>query len=574
MLSVLISWIIIFAASFIFGYGAIRLLYKSCSETLWKPDIYLVFGLMLINVYAQVFSLFYKVGAVTCGVLFAIGIICVIIYAAIIIRGEAYRHKKLRFLNLIMGREWTVLIIIISILATLFMTTATPQHYDTYLYHAQAIRWLEEYGVVPGLGNLHFRFAYNSAFMPLQALFSLKWAAGQSLHTLNGFVCSMAIAYAIGTNNLLNRKKLEMSDLLKIVMLIYIYQYKRYISSPNSDTLAMLLVLYICTKWSEFIEEDVKDALPYTYLCVLCVWAAAIKLSAASCIILAIYPLVLLIKNKQWKQMICNLCVGFVVALPWLIRNIIISGYLLYPYSSLDLFDVDWKMLPSVSEYDAKEIMVWGRELRDVALYDMSISEWFPIWFKSAPKTYTIAGLASAFILSIYIIYQLINRKNQDIRRSLLFVFSIVALFVWLLSAPLFRYGMVYLLIPVCGVIWLVMERIKDNIKLQFCAKYAVAFLVVPMWCIYISIWETKDDLPSYKQENYGEKLTESMEIENDIVIWHPQEGDQGGYEMFPCVPYSRMVEKLELRGDGLDDGFRIKDEYAEMHLNGYGAEW
>ena len=43
-------------------------------------------------------------------------------------------------------------------------------HVDTGLYHAQAIRWIEEYGVVCGLGNLHSRFAYNSAAFALCAL--------------------------------------------------------------------------------------------------------------------------------------------------------------------------------------------------------------------------------------------------------------------------------------------------------------------------------------------------------------------------------------------------------------------
>lgn len=104
----------------------------------------------------------------------------------------------------------------------MFWTVGYPQHYDTSLYHVQAIRWIEEYGVVPGLGNLHNRFVYNSAFMPLQALFSLEWICGQSLHTVNGYICALSVAYAIGTNSLVNGSKLKLSDLIKIMILIYI----------------------------------------------------------------------------------------------------------------------------------------------------------------------------------------------------------------------------------------------------------------------------------------------------------------------------------------------------------------
>lgn len=75
MVSVLLSWIIIFVSSLIFGYGAVKLLYGNCHETLQKLDVYLVFGLMLLNVYAEIFSLFYKVGGLACFILFVLGII-------------------------------------------------------------------------------------------------------------------------------------------------------------------------------------------------------------------------------------------------------------------------------------------------------------------------------------------------------------------------------------------------------------------------------------------------------------------------------------------------------------------
>ena len=61
-------------------------------------------------------------------------------------------------------------------------------HYDTGLYHAQSIRWIEEYGVVPGLGNLHTRLAYNSASFCLSALYSFAFLGGQSYHCVAGFL--------------------------------------------------------------------------------------------------------------------------------------------------------------------------------------------------------------------------------------------------------------------------------------------------------------------------------------------------------------------------------------------------
>ena len=48
-------------------------------------------------------------------------------------------------------------VIFIFVLMLLFSYGASRGylHFDSGLYHAQAIRWIEEYGVVPGLANLH-----------------------------------------------------------------------------------------------------------------------------------------------------------------------------------------------------------------------------------------------------------------------------------------------------------------------------------------------------------------------------------------------------------------------------------
>lgn len=577
MLSVLASWMIIFAASWIFGHFTVKLLYGNSKELLCKPDVYLVCGLMVMNVYAQAFSLFYKVGAKACLLLFILGMIGFgwLVFSAKL-NGRGYLFtltKQFKWDNLIEHRK-SIILIAICASATLFWTTTEPSHYDTYLYHIQAIRWIEEYGVVPGLGNIHFRFAYNSAFMPLQALFSLEWLIGQSLHTVNGYVCCMAIIYALADNRLLKKERPELSDLLKIAMLMYAYYDKKYTSSPNSDTLTMFLILYICTKWSEFIEKDISDALPYTYLCVVGVWAVTIKLSAGICIILASYPLVLLIKRKQWKAIAVNLCAGIIIVLPWLVRNVIISGYLLYPYPQLDLFSVDWKMPASIVTYDAREIMVWGRGIKDVALFDMPIWEWFPTWFKSVPKFIVVSGFVAAVVLGISIIYDVIIRNKQGIRRNILFGYSILALLGWLFSAPLIRYGIVYLFIPICGAIWIVLIWKKDARKLQNSVRYIITLLVVPVLCIYISKWRDVGRLPKVTQGDYQWFLTDTMEITDGINIWFPVEGDRGSYDVFPCVPYRGMIDKVEVRGNSLKDGFRIKEEYADMHLTGYGSEW
>ncbi len=43
--------------------------------------------------------------------------------------------------------------------------------YDNLLYHLAAVRWVADFGSVPGLANLHGRLGFNSALHPLAAFF-------------------------------------------------------------------------------------------------------------------------------------------------------------------------------------------------------------------------------------------------------------------------------------------------------------------------------------------------------------------------------------------------------------------
>ena len=80
---------------------------------------------------------------------------------------------------------------------TAYFASRGLQHTDTGIYHAQAIRWYEEYGLVKGLGNLQQHFAYNSAYLAYAAAFSMKWLVGQSLHGTNGFLQAFLCIWAL-----------------------------------------------------------------------------------------------------------------------------------------------------------------------------------------------------------------------------------------------------------------------------------------------------------------------------------------------------------------------------------------
>lgn len=568
MVYVIFTWIVIFCATLLFGYIAVNVGYKSSIKTLGSLDIYLVLGLMLINVYAEYFSIVYKVGAMACLVLCLMGLATLLAYI-LLTKDNFFSYIR----NIGYMKEWQWIVGGIVLVAILSYTVDAPMHFDTDSYHNQAIQWVEKYGVVPGLGNLHNRFAYNSAFIPLQALFSFEWLFDQSLHTVNGYVCLLFLTYSMLTNNFFQRKKLQLSDFFKLAVLVYIAVSRGNISSPSTDTLVLLLILYICMKWSEFEERGEKDALPYTLLCVLAVYAISLKLSAATCVVLVLYPLTLLIQKKEWKKIFGNMLLGVVIVLPWLIRNVIISGYLLYPYPQLDLFDVDWKMLSSVATYDSREIMVWGRGTMDVATYGDPIWNWIGSWFVDSMSIELVLGIISIAGLFMFLLYVIAGKFRLPLGQFMLVLYSFVGLAGWFFSAPLLRYGLVYLLIPTClfGYQLYLMVQ-KNSIMLK---AFHICFLVILIWNIG-NIAEKWDELSAYpvRQAEYMWRPTQEHKIEEGFSVWIPEVENRGSFDVFPCVPYLSMVEKIELRGKTFSEGFRVKAEYLGDNLTEYGSEW
>ena len=93
----------------------------------------------------------------------------------------------------------------------------------------------------------------------------------------------------------------------------------------------------------------------------LAVYAVSLKLSAAMVVVLAFVPFLILINNKCWKLLGIWLLSGCAIIMPFLIRNVIISGYLLYPYPELDMFSVDWKMAEKTVYADRESIKRWAQ---------------------------------------------------------------------------------------------------------------------------------------------------------------------------------------------------------------------
>lgn len=573
MLFVLLNWCYVSITAFITGFVCLlpfeRLGYRLRSVTgAWMA------GLAALTVYAQIFSLF---GGVEIEANLLLILFC--LAAALLLRKRLVEFWRLQREGI--SRVKLLILLFLSLLLA-YGTSRGFMHVDTGLYHAQAIRWIEEYGVVPGLGNLHSRFAYNSAAFALCALFSMKWLFGEPMHAVQGFFALVvALQCASGLLTLGKGRRVRISDFLRLGAVYYLTVLFGEIVSPASDYFAMLLVFYVLIAWLDDLEAGEKNAAPYALLSLLLVFTVTVKVSAAVILLLALKPVVMLIRERRWKQIGLYIGLGVLICLPWLIRGVLISGWLIYPFTFLDLFSVDWKMEKGYADSDAKEIQVFARGLYDVTLYDTPFTGWVKNWFGrlrgmeklwvAACALCTAAGAASLVMTAA----ALLRKGGAAVKRVLipagdwlLYGTVLIAGYLfWQFSAPLIRYGYAYVIALPMGIagFWFCFltgrERKEKMAEGAFRGTAEGAFLL----CLSVLLLYKAADLagavresaaqPYYiRQQEYGTFDAFTYEVDG-VTIYVPLDGGRIGYDKFPSSP---RVQDIELRRSGdISSGFR-----------------
>lgn len=550
MLAILCNWVYVTFILLGLGIGFSELANRIFGYRIKRVDSLLMAGLAIATVYAQIFSLFAGVGIVA-NILLSAGCLSIYIFC-----GKNIKKYYLSGENRM--KPGRIICIGVLVLLWAYFTSRGYMHYDSDLYHAQSIRWIEEYGVVPGLGNLHERFAYNSSFFALSALFSMKFAYGTSMHAMSGFFALVLSITALDISKSWKDKKFALPGYARVGLIYYLITIMDEVVSPASDYSVMCIIFFIVIKWLDLLEEKVKDIAPYALLCVLGVYALTLKLTAGLIILLVIKPLYYLIKEKKRKDILIYLLLGLIVAVPWFVRTVIISGWLLYPFTALDLFNFDWEMNAAGIELDAAQIKTWGRALYNASLVDVPITQWFPNWFRttlSGTEKLLIIGCILCAILFVINVIIAFCKKQKEKGDIILVVGTVLCSYVfWQISAPLIRYGYAYVLLVDFLMLGWIFEQLGWR-RVQMVLYFGLMLYgIYKIYAVGKYIYDTRYVSTYIEQADYGQYEMNTYTVD-EIIFYYPVSGDQAGYDYFPASPTETQIE---LRGDGLEDGFRI----------------
>lgn len=558
MLSVILIWFYMTITIFILGFALKRLMSRLIGYESNELMPIMLIGLCGVTWYAQLFSLFGGVALVANLILLALTVIIIL----------AFRTSIRAYLSQIVScfKEHKF-IVFIGTFIFFFMAFSASHgyiHYDTGLYHAQSIRWIEEYGIVPGLGNLHTRLAYNSAAFPLTALYSFSYMGGQSYHVTAAF-CALLLGFeCLNLKHIREDKHLLVSDFAIFMAIYYLLMIQDEFISPASDYYMVCLSFILVIRWLRLVEKGSDNASDYAMLAFFAGFILTIKLSGAVLILVALVAVVLYAKTHNYKKIIICVAIGIVIVAPYLIRNVILSGWLLYPSTFLGL-PVDWKIPIDIATSDYKEIQVYGRGYTDIALYDAPIFKWFSGWFANQAATDKLLIAAAIVAVGYFVIkclyYGFTALKGKRVPnklQELMIEFTLcLCLVFWLNTSPLMRYGCLYVYLT-AGVIWgrclLTLLKNKNLLRMLYAMLVLIAIYKASTLGIETVRMATSDYL--INQQDYIDFDVYEYEIDG-ITFYAPTEGDRVGYNAFPSSPW--QMDNINLRGLDISDGFCAK---------------
>jgi hypothetical protein len=333
--------------------------------------------------------------------------------------------------------------------------------FDTATYHYGAIRWLSEYGAVPGLALLNPQFGFTSAWFALAAPFNSPFFQGRVCAVTNGFVLFIAVLhFCLSLFHIVTRKA-QQSDwlvwifsLLIIPALLLIQDLSWILISPSPDIPIIFLTQAIA--WAILIIAQpsaekpaaiqTADLIPL----ILSAGAVSIKLTALPllCISGFFYSGV---RGVIGQRLLIGSGVALGLLLPILTFGLITTGCPVYPSSFLCL-DLPWSQTLQDTKAMAGMTHGWGTWFGSAPV-GVNPLLWF-LWQWVSVKRSGKAILL-AFIFSGFAIFYVVRTAKANSNKGALWVMALALVgsgFI-IAQAPMMRMGMGYVvLLPVLAI--------------------------------------------------------------------------------------------------------------------------
>jgi len=512
------------------------------------------FGLLAVNTIVSLGSIFFPVN---------FDFLIVLMIVSLLLGFVCLQDMLKVITSLFKTHRYTVVFSIPFILIAFIVALNYPITYDTGMYHIQMIKWIEEYAAVPGLANLHGRFGFNSNIFTVFALTSFTEMFDQEIFSINFTTMAVLIVFFIHRLIKVYRESGFTGFWLFYLIVFVVILRLPNLSGPSPDFLATAIPFFIFIRILEISKNRNSYLGDYAFIFLLSIYLLTIKLAAVPIAFLFVF--VIIKYRSEIVKYLWLIPVAMIIFLPWFIRNIVLTGWLIYPFPALDLFSFDWQV-PVERVIDEKNAVTgWGRMPgpQFMLAAEMSIVEWFPQWWRELGiinQLLLILSIASPFI---FLLFQIYKRRWFSYGINAVVFSSFSGIIFWLFMAPDWRFGEVFVMTAgLSPLLWLNIKWKPVNSP-----NLGVGMILMGLYCVLvIGKLNTLQTVATDLYLTGGLRplkiqIPESIEfcfisIDGEKIYFPENTIEDRCFDHdLPCTPFPDPT--LEFRGKTLGAGFR-----------------
>lgn len=464
---------------------------------------------------------------------------------------------------------------IISLIATLILSFDTIYRPDANLYHLPFTQIINENKIIFGVSNIHFRFGHISILQYLNAIFN------NFLFQENGILIPAAIIFSTFVMYFYNEIKENANEdkvytFYIFLLLAYIlYGYNRY-SEFGNDTIAHLYFFLVSSCFLKEIHKENIRYLDFIKLIILSLFCFILK---TSLVFVFIFPLYIFIFrfNKKYILNYWSIII-FLVFITWIVKNIIISGCIIYPveitcFDRLDWFSNNSKDLIAASA-QSLDNEAWTKGWPDYKGQPVTQEKyvdnfyWLQTWidnhglliFKKLSIFFTI------ILILIFVLKKLnTNLISEKIKSNnaiyLIFFLSLICVLIWFIRFPVFRYGSSYLVVFLVSISTIIaikynifqIEITKFQKYLNICIIiFFVLFSLKHTLRIYENYFVLKNNVwPKFPKVEDTINISRPILLSEKFTYYLLKDSDGCGYTSSPCTPFklNKNIYQKKIKG-------------------------
>ncbi len=437
---------------------------------------------------------------------------------------------------------------------------------DNETYYIQTIKWLNEFGFVKGLANLHPFFAQTSGWHILQSAFSFSFLPFSN-NDLNGFCLLLGNLFAAFRlqDYVKNGHRINLWFGLLPLANVFLFSFSN-VPSPDLAVAVLSMVLF-----HYFIKSEYEEVMTFNVLSLLTIFIIYIKITALPLVVLPLTFFAIYFK-KMTVKINTSLIIGLLVFILFAIKNTILTGLPLFPSLLFQkVVAVDYVLPMSLYDFSFETSKCYSFFISGQAY---AASNGFHIFLKWLTHSYFNGFVVILLIVIPYFINRFFNSKAAWMVYAMM-VFQFI--FIWYTS-PQFRFMIPFILL-FCLLLLSLVIRVEKTIYSAFFGSFFLIglLLIFPpkLGQHHTKIKFTSDSFSShqllYPNPNSNLKTTFEAKTMGNLHYFSPDSTTYiwaTGDGKLPCVNEKQLQYfKKQLgifpqcRTDNIKDGFYSKNK-------------